>query len=76
MFRRILSDILFGIGVLWQIFVFLGVFLREITLEDIAIGALCSFATVGILYISLKIRTPRPVKEMASDSIRHSDDVQ
>lgn len=60
LFKRILSDILFGIGVLWQVFVMFGVFWSEKTLQDYAIGALLTLLTVGVLYISLKIRPPYP----------------
>lgn len=59
MFRRVLSDILFTIGVLWQLFVILGVSFANRWVEDFWMVVLFSLMTVGILYISLKIRTPR-----------------
>ena len=59
MFKRILSNILFGIGFIWQLFVILGTFLNEITVQNLAISVLFSLVTAGILYISLKIRPPR-----------------
>ena len=74
MFRRILSNILFCIGVLWQLFVILGTFIAEITVQNLAISALLSLVTAGVLYVSLKIRPPRPEKKMAPAAIRHSDD--
>lgn len=59
MFKRILSNILFGVGFLWQLFVILGTFMHEITVQNLAISVLLSLVTAGILYVSLKIRTPR-----------------
>lgn len=59
MFRRILSDVLFAIGVLWQLFLFLGVTFTNRWVQDFWIFVLFSLVTVGILYVSLKIRTPR-----------------
>jgi hypothetical protein len=61
-FRRILSTALFAIGVLWQLFIVLGVSFSEKKLEDFAFAVLFSFATVGILYVSLKIRATHPRK--------------
>ncbi len=65
-FRRILSDILFGIAVLWQIFLLYAVFINEvITRQDVQYGLLCSLLTVAVLYISLKIRPARPISTKA-----------
>jgi hypothetical protein len=61
-FKRILSNVLFGVGFIWQMFVILGTFLNEITVQNLAISVLLSLVTAGILYISLKIRPPRPPK--------------
>ena len=55
-FKRILSTILFCLGVACQLFAILGVAISERKLEDFAIGALLTFATVGLLYISLRLR--------------------
>jgi hypothetical protein len=67
-FRRILSDILFAIGVLWQLFVILGVSFSNQWVEDFGFVILCSLMTVGVLYVSLKIRSPHPVKTKEADA--------
>jgi uncharacterized YccA/Bax inhibitor family protein len=73
-FRRILSDILFGIGVLWQIFLLFAVFINEvITRQDVQYGLLCSLLTVAVLYISLKIRPARPISKKATEDAKSSD---
>ncbi len=64
-FRRILSDALFGVAALWQLFLVFAVALSDIAWEGILYGSLCSLPTAAVLYISLKIRPTRPVTKAA-----------
>jgi hypothetical protein len=42
--------------------------------QNLAISVLLSLVTAGILYVSLKIRVPRPDKSRDADAPERSDD--